>query len=344
MGNLSTLWGGNRIISNTIAPSATTNMRGGHFPPNFELLDSIIAEPTSEPTQLIGSYKWAAGAPTSEPTEYRTSQNFGNVIVAPTSEPTEYIRDDEDPINLPPPHALAAGNTPTLEPTMFNANSAEPTMFNANSQEPTMFNANSQEPTMFNANTIEPTQFYGQEGEEEGADSKTNNHNGSNEGGSKVTPTSEPTIFHDVNMPSVTPGSGNEGRGGSSGAGNTPTSEPTIFFSRDTPPGNQLVPTFEPTIFSANIPAVAGQPTYEPTIFNVNVPEVAGSPTSEPTIFSANVPEVPGGTPTPTPTETSDVSIAPTNDPTQFPTPTPTEATLLGYIGESIGDVLENIF
>ena len=123
--NLSTLWGRNRIISNTIAPSATTNMRGGHFPPNFELLDSIIAEPTSEPTQLIGSYKWAAGAPTSEPTEYRTSQNFGNVIVAPTSEPTEYIRDDEDPINLPPPHALAAGNTPTLEPTMFNANSAE---------------------------------------------------------------------------------------------------------------------------------------------------------------------------------------------------------------------------
>ena len=45
------------------------------------------------------------------------------------------------------------------------------------------------------------------------------------------------------------------------------------------------------------------------------------------------------------PNSPSDVIMeGPTSDPTQFPTPTPTEATLLGYIGESVGDVLESIF
>ncbi len=368
---LSTLWGKNRIASNMTGKGTKSNMRGGHIPPDFELLDAIIGVPTSEPTQLIGSYKWAnAGgrtAPTSEPTEYRT---FGDVIVAPTSEPTEFIRDEEDPNNLPPPPALAVENgTPTpeptmfdsgsaeptmfnansAEPTMFNANSAEPTIFNANSAEPTMFNANSAEPTMFHANTVEPTQFFNSEEEgsqeTEGGEERSTDHTNSNDegthSGNGVTPTSEPTVFNNVNMPPVSSGT----EGGNHEA--IPTSEPTIFYSGNkssggTSPGNQVVPTSEPTIFNANIPEVHSQPTSEPTIFNANIPEVAGAPTSEPTIFNANIPEVPESTPTPT--ESRGVSIAPTNDPTQYPTPTPTEATLLGYIGESIGDVFENIF
>ena len=343
---LSTLWEKNRITSNMASKRTNTNMRGGHDSPDFGLLDAVMNTPTSEPTQLIGSYKWGSAlgrtVPTSEPTEYRT---FGDVIVAPTSEPTEFIRDEEDADNLPPPPALAVENgTPTLEPTMFDSGSAEPTMFNANSAEPTMFNANSAEPTMFNANTIEPTQFFNSEEEgsqetEGGAGESSSDNTDSNDRGIKgenVTPTSEPTVFNNVNMPPSVSGP----EGGNSEA--KPTSEPTIFYTERKSPGDQVIPTSEPTIFNADIPEVAGQPTSEPTIFNANVPEVAGVPTREPTIFNANIPEVPEGTPTQT--EPTGVSIAPTNDPTQFPTPTPTEATLLGYIGESIGEVLENIF
>lgn len=248
--------------------------------------------------------KFVEVVPTSEPTILRDSSE---VFFAPTSEPTEY-RD------------RSAIFSPTSEPTEYRDSADGDYGFVVSSSA----GFPSSEPTVFNA------------------------------GSTSNLPTSEPTIFAG-DIPQVQE--------------NVPTSEPTIFSGDIPEVGQRNAPTSKPTAFSADIPEVQGNtPTSEPTIFTGDIPDV-NSPTSEPTIFNGEIPEVPESTATPTTTGTttgtststttgengenipagtaapSDVIMeGPTSDPTQFPTPTPTEATFLGYIGESVGDVLESIF
>ena len=263
--------------------------------------------PTSEPT-IVRDSSGAFFSPTSEPTEYSDRSS----IFSPTSEPTEYRGStDEDYKFMASSLAASPSSATTSEPTMFNAGSA--------SEVPTS------EPTIFAGDFPQVQDNI---------------------------PTSEPTLFA-RDIPEVQ-------------QENKPTSEPTILAG-DIPEVQANPPTSEPTIFTGDIPEVP-ESTAVPTITSTGTssendsPDV-NTPTSEPTIFTGDIPDVPESTTVPTTTSTgtstgknsqnvpvgtatpSDIIIeGPTSDPTQFPTPAPTEATLLGYIGESVGDMLESIF
>ena len=233
---------------------------------------------------------------------------------------------------------------PTSEPTIHRDSSDA---FFSPTSEPTEYRDSS---TIFSP-TSEPTEYrdftYGDYGV------VTSSSAGAMSAGStSKVPTSEPTNFAG-DIPQVEK--------------NLPTSEPTIFTG-DIPEIQQgNIPTSEPTIFAGEIPEVKGNfPSSEPTIYVAEIPDVH-IPTSEPTVFTGEIPDVPESTAIPTTTTTSTSSSTatgensqnvpagtstpsdiivegPTSDPTQFPTPTPTEATFLGYIGESVGDMFESIF
>ena len=249
--------------------------------------------------------KFVEVVPTSEPTILRDSSE---AFFSPTSEPTEY-RDRSTIFS------------PTSEPTEYRDSIDVDNRFIASSFAGSPSSSTTSEPTIFTA------------------------------GIASEIPTSEPTIFAG-DLPQVH---------------NVPTSEPTIFAGDIPEIQQENMPTSEPTIFVGKIPEVHDNtPTSEPTVFVGQIPDV-NTPTSEPTIFTGDIPEVPEATATPTTATTSttttistgqnsenvpastatpsDVIIeGPTSDPTQYPTPAPTEATLLGYIGESVGDALESIF